>query len=45
MKAAVIGSGIGGLAMAIRLARKGYSVSVYEQNDHAGGKLSEIMEK
>jgi len=42
MKAAVIGSGIGGLAMAIRLAIKGYEVSVYEKNQHSGGKISEI---
>jgi phytoene desaturase len=45
MKAAIIGSGIGGLAIAIRLALKGYKVSVYEQNDHAGGKISEIRAK
>ena len=45
MKAAVIGSGAGGLAAAIRLALKGYEVIVYEQNDHAGGKISEIRDK
>ncbi len=42
MKAAVIGSGVGGLAIAIRLAQKGYDVTVFEKNDHAGGKMSEI---
>jgi phytoene desaturase len=42
MKAAVIGSGVGGLAMAIRLAHKGFEVTVFEKNDHAGGKMSEI---
>lgn len=42
MKAAVIGSGVGGLAIATRLALKGYKVTVYEQNDHSGGKISEI---
>ncbi|UCG27183.1 MAG: phytoene desaturase [Bacteroidales bacterium] len=42
MKAAVIGSGVGGLAISIRLALKGYEVIVYEQNNHAGGKISEI---
>ncbi len=42
MRAAVIGSGIGGLAMAIRLAQKGYEVTVFEKNDHVGGKMSEI---
>jgi phytoene desaturase len=42
MKAAVIGAGVGGLAAAIRLARKGYEVTVFEKNDHTGGKISEI---
>ncbi len=42
MKAAVIGSGVGGLAIATRLALKGYKVTVYEQNDLSGGKISEI---
>ncbi len=42
MKAAVIGSGVGGLAMATRLALKGYKVTVYEQNEHSGGKIAEI---
>ncbi len=42
MKAAVIGSGVGGLAIAIRLAVKGYKVTVYEQNNQSGGKISEI---
>ncbi len=41
-KAVIIGSGIGGLATAIRLAVKGYEVTVFEANDHPGGKLSEI---
>lgn len=44
MKAAIIGSGIGGLAIAIRLAQKGYEVTVFEKNDHAGGKMSEIRQ-
>ncbi len=39
-KAIVIGAGIGGLAVAIRLAVKGYEVSVYERSESAGGKLS-----
>lgn len=38
-KAVVIGSGIAGLAVAIRLAHKGYNVSVYEKNNTYGGKL------
>lgn len=39
-KAVVIGSGIGGLATAIRLQVKGFDVHVYEKNDYPGGKLT-----
>jgi phytoene desaturase len=39
--AIVIGSGIGGLASAIRLARRGIHVHVYEASEKAGGKVSE----
>jgi phytoene desaturase len=39
-KAIIIGSGIAGIASAIRLAVQGYQVSVYEKNSYAGGKLS-----
>jgi phytoene desaturase len=42
--ATVIGAGIGGLAVSIRLAVKGYKVVVYERNAEAGGKLS-LFEK
>lgn len=38
----VIGSGIGGLAAAIRLRAKGYSVTVVEASDKPGGKLGEL---
>lgn len=38
--AAVIGAGIGGIAGALRLAKKGYQVDVFEANDYPGGKLS-----
>lgn len=41
-KAVIIGSGIGGLGAAIRLAVKGYDVQVLEANAYPGGKLSEI---
>ncbi|WP_194778572.1 1-hydroxycarotenoid 3,4-desaturase CrtD [Pararhodonellum marinum] len=41
-KAIVIGSGIAGIAAAIRLQVKGFEVSVYEANAYPGGKLSEI---
>lgn len=40
MKAKIIGAGIGGIATAIRLAKKGYEVEVYEQNTYPGGKLT-----
>lgn len=39
-KAIVIGAGIAGIAASIRLAKKGYQVSVYETNSYPGGKLS-----
>lgn len=41
-KAVVIGSGIGGIAAAIRLAVKGYQVDVLEAFDKPGGKLNEL---
>ena len=40
LKAIIIGSGIGGIASAIRLACQGYEVTVFEKNAFAGGKLS-----
>ena len=39
-KAIIIGSGIAGLATAIRLSCKGYDVEVFEANPYVGGKLS-----
>ena len=41
----VIGSGIAGLAVSIRLALKGYNVQVFEQNSYPGGKLSSFSIK
>lgn len=38
--AIVIGAGIAGIAAAIRLAVKGYSVTVFEKNEYPGGKMS-----
>jgi phytoene desaturase len=38
----IIGAGIGGLALAIRLANKGFKVTVFEKNSYPGGKLSEL---
>lgn len=40
--AAVIGSGIGGIAAAIRLAVKGYAVTVFEANSTFGGKMTQF---
>ena len=41
-KVIVIGSGIAGIAVSIRLRTKGYDVEVYEKNDNVGGKLSDF---
>ena len=38
----IIGSGVAGLATAIRLSSKGYKVRVFESNNYIGGKISEI---
>lgn len=38
----VIGGGLGGLSAAISLAQKGYPVSLYEKNDHIGGKVNRL---
>ena len=39
--AAIVGSGVGGLATAIRLAAQGWEVDVFEAADGPGGKLRE----
>lgn len=44
MHAIIIGSGVAGLAAAIRLASKGHSVAVYEAGATPGGKLAEFSE-
>lgn len=36
----IVGAGVAGLASSIRLALKGYHVTVFEANDYPGGKLS-----
>jgi phytoene desaturase len=41
-KAIIVGSGIAGIASAIRLQNKGYAVQVLEKNAYAGGKLTQI---
>lgn len=43
--ACVIGAGIGGIATALRLAAKGYHVSVFEKSDAPGGKMSQLTSK
>jgi len=41
--ALVIGAGIGGIATAARLAKNGYSVTVLEKNEQAGGRCNQII--
>jgi phytoene desaturase len=41
-KAVIIGSGIAGIASALRLHKKGYSVTVLETNPYPGGKLHSL---
>ena len=43
-KIGVIGSGPGGLAVAIRLALQNYKVEVFEANSKPGGKIGEMSE-
>ncbi|MCQ4086711.1 NAD(P)/FAD-dependent oxidoreductase [Saccharibacillus sp. JS10] len=38
----VIGGGLGGLSAAISLRQAGYEVSLYEKNNHIGGKLNRL---
>ncbi|MBZ0202711.1 MAG: phytoene desaturase [Ignavibacteria bacterium] len=38
----IIGSGLGGLSAAIRLAHNGYNVTVYEKNSYPGGKAGSV---
>jgi phytoene desaturase len=41
--AVVIGAGIGGIAVAARLARNGYQVTVFEKNDQPGGRCGQVV--
>jgi phytoene desaturase len=38
----IIGAGIGGIALGIRLANEGFKVTIFEKNSCPGGKLSEL---
>ncbi len=38
----IVGAGLGGLATALRLAKKGYKVEMIEKNSQAGGRLNQI---
>lgn len=40
LKTGIIGAGIAGLAAAVRMARRGHEVHVFEANAYPGGKLS-----
>lgn len=44
IKVAIIGAGIGGLATACLLGKKGFDVTVFEKNDQPGGRCS-VFEK
>tara|TARA_Y100000766_G_scaffold182495_1_gene156614 strand:+ start:600 stop:2063 length:1464 start_codon:yes stop_codon:yes gene_type:complete len=44
-KIIIIGSGIAGLSVALRLSRKGFKVKVLEKNSYVGGKVSEFKAK
>lgn len=41
-KVLVVGAGIGGLATALRLAKKGFKVQIVEKNNTPGGRLNQI---
>lgn len=43
-QAVVIGAGIGGIATALRLRKKGYAVTVLESNNYPGGKLHALKQ-
>ncbi len=40
----IIGAGLGGLSTALRLATRGYSVTIIEKDEKAGGRLNEIKQ-
>jgi phytoene desaturase len=42
MKALIVGTGLGGLTTALRLAKKGYTVEMVEKYHQAGGRLNQL---
>jgi phytoene desaturase len=44
-KAIIIGTGLGGLATALRLSKRGYKVEMVEQYKQAGGRLNQLESK
>ena len=42
MKALIVGTGLGGLTAALRLAKKGYQVEMVEKFHQAGGRLNQL---
>ncbi|HLN21113.1 MAG TPA: oleate hydratase [Bacteroidales bacterium] len=42
-KATIIGAGIGGIATAVFLAKKGYQVGIFEKNQSAGGRCGQLI--
>jgi phytoene desaturase len=42
-KVIVIGAGLGGISAAIRMAVKGYQVTVFEASNHPGGKMNSLQ--
>lgn len=45
LKIGVVGSGVAGMASAIRMAIKGYDVHLFEQSNVVGGKLNQLVGK
>src|SRR6056297_762376 len=41
-KVLIVGTGLAGLAAALRLSRRGYEVELIEKNDKAGGRLNQL---
>lgn len=44
-KVAIIGAGFGGLALAIRLQSRGYTVTIFEKNAKVGGHAYQLKKR